>query len=437
MKPFQADAAQDVPFVPPIRDTRDTRDIRGLDDHTFARPDPSTLPTRPTVAVQRFRRRTAFVAMLLVIGVIALLAEWALSLALPRSDFLEANLQEHPILGQMIKPGDTGHDAFGFRNPRFPSQADIVAIGDSNTYGVNARSHESWPGHLQAIVGRTTYNAGLGGFGPLHHLHVAREISPRFSPKVEVVAMYLGNDLVDAYNLAHEKDHWKAYRIGERPKGSMTEGERVWHQANANESNARFLGPLRDWLAMNSMLYSVVRHVVLTPIATSLRQKSATLDDPDMKMPWTDPKHPAVKLVFTSKVILGAEDPGAPQIEEGIRISERVLGDMAQHAKARGVKLVLAFIPTKERAYCRALRASGAALPASHVRICEVEPAIQARLTRAAAGYDVPVVDTTPALEAAIERGEKIYPQGVDGHAVSAGYRVMAVPIAAVVKPLL
>jgi GDSL-like Lipase/Acylhydrolase family len=433
MKPFDTDATPDVPFAPLARE------LHGVDDARLRPATSTTKTTKPATAIAapRFRKRTAVVAALLVTTAVALLAELALSLALPRSDFLEADLLDHPILGQMVKPGDNGHDALGFRNPRFPAQADIVAIGDSNTYGVNARSHESWPGHLQSILGRTTYNAALGGFGPLHHLYAARDMTPRFAPKVEVVAMYLGNDLVDAYNLAHEKDYWKAYRIGTRPVGVLTEGERVWHEANAKEVNARFMGPVRDWLAMNSMLYSVARHVVLTPAAIAMRQKATTLDDPEMKMPWADPKHPEVKLVFTSKVILGAEDPDVPQIEEGIRISERALGEIVADAKARGVKLVLAFIPTKERAYCGALKQSGAALPASHLRICEVEPATQARLARVAQRSGVPVVDTTPALEAAIERGVKIYPQGVDSHAVSAGYRVMAETIAAVVKPLL
>ena len=431
MKDFDRDGAQDVPFAPPLREPH------GLGDAHARGTSADRGASIAVVAAPAFRKRTAVAAVALFVVAVALLAELALSLALPRSDFLEADLQDHPILGQMIKPGDNGHDALGFRNPRFPAQADIVAIGDSNTYGVNARSHESWPGHLQSILGRTTYNAALGGFGPLHHLYAAREMTPRFAPKVQIVAMYLGNDLVDAYNLAHEKDHWTAYRIGVRPKGVLTEGERLWHEANAREVNARFMGPLRDWLAMNSMLYSVVRHVVLTPAAIALRQKKTTLDDPEMKMPWVDPKHPEVKLVFTSKVILAAEDPDVPQIEEGIRISERALAEIAQDAKARGVKLVLAFIPTKERAYCRSLRANGAMLPAPHARICDIEPAIQARLARVVQNNGVPVVDTTPALEAAIERGVKIYPQGVDTHAVSAGYRVMAETIAAAVKPLL
>jgi hypothetical protein len=188
---------------------------------------------------------------------------------------------------------------------------------------------------------------------------------------------------------------------------------------------------------MNSMLYSVARHVVLTPLATALRQKSASIDDPEMKMPWTDPRHPDVRTVFTSKVILGAEDPAVAQIEEGIRISERALAEIARETKARGVKLVLAFIPTKELAYCSALLRTGATLAASHRRICAVEPATQARLARAVVAEGAAVIDTRPALEEAIERGVKIYPQGTDSHAVPAGYRVMAEAIAAVVKPLL
>jgi lysophospholipase L1-like esterase len=399
--------------------------------------DPPVRAVDGKSAPPRFRKRAKASAALLTACALALLSELALSLALPRSDFLEADLQPHPVLGQMIKPGDNGHDPLGFRNPVFPKQADIVAIGDSNTYGVNARSHQSWPGHLQQILGRTTYNAGLGGFGPLHHLHAAREFAPRFAPKVEIVAVYLGNDLIDAYNLAHEFPYWRDWRIGVRPQGVLSEGEKLWHEATAKDQNARLLGGLRDWLAMNSMLYSVVRHTLLTPLANAMRQQSTAPVDPEMKTPWVDPRHPEVKVVFTPKVILGAEDPSSPQVDEGIRISERALAEIARHAKAHGVKMVLAFIPTKERAYCGALQRTAAPMTASHRRICDIEPETVARLARAAAAEGATVVDTTAALDAAIERGVKVYPPGSDSHAVSAGYRVMAEAIAAVVKPLL
>src|SRR5262245_22749702 len=46
-------------------------------------------------------------------------------------------------LGHRLQPYTMGHDANGFRNSSVPAQADIVAIGDSVTWGVNARPDEN------------------------------------------------------------------------------------------------------------------------------------------------------------------------------------------------------------------------------------------------------------------------------------------------------
>src|SRR4030095_14915524 len=40
-------------------------------------------------------------------------------------------------LGSRPNPSYPGHDSKGFRNPRVPAKADVVALGDSNTYGAN------------------------------------------------------------------------------------------------------------------------------------------------------------------------------------------------------------------------------------------------------------------------------------------------------------
>ncbi len=398
---------------------------------------PSQSPATAQQAPPPVRKRTVLAAMALMLLLFVALGEVVLRLALPRSDFLQVDLRDDDILGLMIKPGHNGHDRLGFRNPQFPAQADVVAIGDSNTYGINAVSGESWPGHFQSLVGRTTYNMGLGGFGPLQHLHALRTMSPAFKPKVTIVAIYFGNDVMDAYNLAHDKDHWKDFRLSVRPKGALTEADKLAEQEWVDQEKARFMGATRDWLAMNSMVYSVTRHMVLTPLANAMRQKRAAAFDPEVQMPWADPRYPNVGLVFGSRVRAMSVDAGVAQVEEGLKISERAIALMAKEAQAQGTQLVMAFIPTKERVYCDVLKKSGVALPRPHVQLCDTEPAVQARWMQAAQAAGLPVADTAQALADAAERGEAIYPRHVDGHAVSAGYRVMAQAIAAVVKPLL
>ena len=115
------------------------------------------------------------------VSMAALLAEGSLRLALSPTDFMQATLIEDSVLGQRIEPLTTGHDALGFRNRDVPAQANVVAIGDSFTYGVSAPRDGSWPHQLSGMLGESVYNMGLGGFGPLQYLHLA----PRHSQAIE------------------------------------------------------------------------------------------------------------------------------------------------------------------------------------------------------------------------------------------------------------
>jgi len=150
--------------------------------------------------------RLANLALLFVATFAALaLAEVGLRFAVNPGDFLQATLIEDPVLGHRIEPFSTGHDALGYRNSGVPTQADIVAIGDSMTYGVSAPRDFSWPQQLGRLRGKHVYNMALGGYGPLHYLYLARASAANLKPKLLVIGVYLGNDLMDAYNLAHNR----------------------------------------------------------------------------------------------------------------------------------------------------------------------------------------------------------------------------------------
>jgi lysophospholipase L1-like esterase len=81
------------------------------------------------------------------------------------AEFLQARLVDDPILGYRIAPYTTGHDALGFRNAHVPERVDVVAVGDSQTYGVSATRENSWPQQLGRLLGQSVYNMALGGYG--------------------------------------------------------------------------------------------------------------------------------------------------------------------------------------------------------------------------------------------------------------------------------
>lgn len=347
------------------------------------------------------------------------LAEVGLRLALNPSDFLLATLQDDPALGHRIAPGTSGHDALGYRNAEVPATSRIVAIGDSHTYGVSAPRDGSWPSHLSGLLAEPVYNMGLGGFGPLQYLHLARTTARDLKPKVIVVAYYFGNDLMDAYRLAHARPQWHAWRQSSGAASGAAEPDAT------QEAPKRFKA-LRDWLSRHSMLYSVLRATVGQRFAAQERSEQVRASAPDVSWSWSDPAAPATRTVFRPQGRLQAVDIDRPDVAEGLQIGQKALAETAAEAARQGARLLVVLIPTKERAYCSYLRATAASMPKSHAQLCDVESRVSTQLTRFLSEQRIEHADATPALEAGVAAHVQLYPPDGDGHEVSAGYAVIA-----------
>ena len=57
------------------------------------------------------------------------------------------------MLGIAIAPNTSGLDGWGFRNPAVPADVDVVALGDSHTFGNTATMDDAWP----SIYSRDTH----------------------------------------------------------------------------------------------------------------------------------------------------------------------------------------------------------------------------------------------------------------------------------------
>lgn len=377
-----------------------------------------------------FRNAAAAIALivastLLAVGVAEGLARWFLDPA----DFLHATLIDDPVLGHRIEPGTTGHDRLGFRNREAPARVDIVAIGDSVTYGVSAPRDGSWPYQLAELLGEPVYNMGLGGYGPLQYLHLARGVAASLQPRQLVVGLYFGNDLMDAHLVAQGRDAWKSWRLAD-PGTTTAASEPV-----AELPRKRFEG-LRNWLSRNSMLYSVLRATVLPRLAAREREAQTRTAAPDALWPWSDPAPgAAVRTVFTPQGRLAAVDASLPAVREGLDITKNALAALQEEAARQQVGLLVMMIPTKERAYCRYLAEVRAELPQSFARLCAAEDASRAEIAGFLDERRMAKVDVLPALEAAIARHEPLYPPDADGHPQSSGYRVISQAVAAALRP--
>jgi lysophospholipase L1-like esterase len=118
----------------------------------------------------------------------------------------------HPYVGHLHRPNETSvvagkdfravHevDAKGFRNTwPWPVRAEIVAIGDSVTFGYGAKREEAWPTIVsEGLDGVPLINLSLIGAGPQQYLRVYETFGLDLRPKLLLVGLFVGNDFWDA-----------------------------------------------------------------------------------------------------------------------------------------------------------------------------------------------------------------------------------------------
>lgn len=362
------------------------------------------------------------VGMILVSIIVALLiGELLVRFVVNPGDFLFATLIDDPVLGHRIEPHTTGHDALGFRNPEVPERANIVAIGDSMTYGVNAARDGSWPHQIGALLREPVYNMALGGYGPLQYLYLAEHEARKLRPRLLLVGFYFGNDLMDAYYTAHGRPYWHGWREAD----SVVAGETEFDRAGKAEPKKRFAA-LRDWLSRHSVVYSMLRVTLLPRLASWEQDRMALQVTADRRMIWIDPSKHSVRTIFTPQSRLSAMDLQLPSVQEGLRITKRAFTSLRSHTDAQGIQLLVVLIPTKERAYCSYLKDSGEQLPNTLVSLCDAEARVKEDLVQSFATEKIAYVDVTGAMEENIRKHVQIYPTDSDGHPNATGYSVIA-----------
>src|SRR5580700_1175979 len=149
-------------------------------------------------------RATMLIANLALLAVSAgiglLLCEFVSRLILNPADYLSVELVQNDILGAVLPSSAAkGFDKWGFRNREVPITSDIVAIGDSHTYGNTATMEESWPKVLERLTGRHVYNMGMGGYGPNQYFYLLKDRALRLKPRAIICGLYMGDDFENAF----------------------------------------------------------------------------------------------------------------------------------------------------------------------------------------------------------------------------------------------
>ncbi|HEX8291483.1 MAG TPA: SGNH/GDSL hydrolase family protein, partial [Pyrinomonadaceae bacterium] len=268
-----------------------------------------------------------------------------------REAFSVKYLLKDAHLGHRLAPGAKGHDANGFRNDAVPAHADLVALGDSQTWGVNAERAGAWPQQLSKMSGRGVYNMGVSGYGPVQYWALTGK-ALTFSPEVIVVGVYMGNDLYDAYKLAYTSDDYRDLRAAGAPPElySETVGSRADELWNEEKSfHQKFgrgdPGALWLWLGGHTAVGRLLNRAGWWP------SKADVWFEAGKAWAKAHPDHGAVyeeggtRAVLTTAYRLTALDLDDPRMAEGLRITCEVLPRIKDRAEAGGAKVLVLLIP--------------------------------------------------------------------------------------------
>lgn len=342
------------------------------------------------------------------------------------ADYLSASLKNHEILGGVMEPNANGLDEWGYRNRAVPTKVDIVAIGDSHTYGNTARMEESWPSVVGAMTGKTVYNMGMGGYGPNQYYYLLNSRALGLKPEIVLCGLYMGDDFENAFTMTYGLEYWSFLRQ-HRFEGIDAD---IWRE----QDDGKYFKEIRVWLSKNSVIYQIIFH---GPIMSRLKGTIQVLQASREQDPFTTTlivEDGKIQEAFRPSGIRDRLDPNRKEIREGMRITMKLLQEMNETCLKSGSRFVVVVIPTKEMVFADFLEHK----PQIHLGEVVDELLSNERLARRDLfeylhKHAIPYFDTLSALKH--KAGDELYVRSHrDMHPGRNGYRVIAESVIADLK---
>lgn len=206
----------------------------------------------------------------------------------------------------------------GFRGEDpVPDQVDIVALGDSNTFGVGTQ--QPWPEHLSDLMEKSVLNLGMGGTDPPKHVYPLIAYGLTRTPEFVIEAYFEGNDLYTCYQPAEP--------IGPRWGDRLVLPDLI---AGIKEM-IRFLGREQG-------LTSEITYDIATPFIRSIGGQQVELT--------FSPAYAATLLL----------DEATIRSSENWRIASGSLKRMAVLSQEAGTTFILVYLPERTHVYWPLIR---------------------------------------------------------------------------------
>jgi hypothetical protein len=380
-----------------------------------------------TESMTKFLVNFSVLVMSAVLGVV--LCEFLSRLVLNPADYFDVGMVKDEVLGAV--PSSTaraGFDAWGFRNREVPKTAEIVAVGDSHTYGNTAKMEDSWPYVLGRQTGRHIYNMGMGGYGPNQYFYLSTTEALTLKPQMIIWGLYMGDDFENAFSITYGLDHWSYLREHATRKVNFD----IWE--SEIPSRPSWQKQVRVWLSRHSIIYQLLFHASLSGrMQGEMQIRNAARLYPGVATSLIVPEKNILEA-FRPKSMLSRLDQDNPDVREGMRITFKLLAEMNNICQQNHVHFLVVVIPTKEAVFSDYLE-HNSKLPLSDVldKVVANERLARERTFRFLVDSGISYVDPLPALKSSVEH--EIYARTAgDMHPNKNGYRVIGEAVSEAMK---
>jgi lysophospholipase L1-like esterase len=359
-----------------------------------------------------------------------------------------------PVLEVRLDPNYPGHDSAGYRNAVALDRADLVALGDSMTYGFGVNLQDAWPQQIGHMSGMQVYNMAVPGYGPVQSL----ALTPRalkLQPRWIASAFYDGNDLYDAFHMVYTRNLMTglrstdpavmaeidraqsaesletiSYKLFKSYQGEFGVVAGTWGQTPSLRSRAVFFfkAHCKVWNAGRTARRAILERGASSNgsllggfIWDSLKKKSQRSAGS-----WLPFERGDMRTIFMPNYRTTALRLDDPRLREGLRISVEAMRQMAAEARAGNAELLVVMIPTKELVFYDAIASPGDPTMQALSDLAQKETAMRASFKEEVCGEEIRCVDVLPALCDSVRAGVSPFPMDVDGHPNRLGHRLIA-----------
>jgi hypothetical protein len=355
---------------------------------------------------------------LLSTAISLMVVEFCARRVLNPSDYLGVGMVEDNVLGAVpSRTAKAGFDEWGFRNAKVPTTAEIVAVGDSHTFGNTARMDESWPYVFGRMAGKRVYNMGMGGYGPNQYFFLSTTKALSLKPRLIVWGLYMGDDFENAYSITYGLEHWAYLRQPGFDKVSFD----IWEK----QPRVGWFKNARVWLSQHSIVYQLLFHgawggrvqgeVQIRKAAQLYPGEATSISVPEKN----------ILEAFRPKSMLVRLDQQSPAVLEGMRITFELLKRMNDTCRQNHVQFMVVVIPIKEEVFSEYLEHNPKVSLSDELNILmENDRLARAKTFKFLSDSEIPYVDSLPALKNSAEH--ELYARtAADMHPGKDGYRVI------------